>query len=138
MIRTVIAGMVLAVGLVVPLGCTDSDETAEPTTVADSAVPNELCVRFPLRDAGALFQVPDDPALAGDPAVADQLLDMAAAGLAESAPETIRPAVDVYAAALREHVAGTDPMADGSTRSAVEQINGWLRSNCPPPPATTP
>jgi hypothetical protein len=140
--RTLVARFTIAsVGVLLAVGCSATDDAAERltgTAPPTSDPTTELCVRFPSRDAAAVFTVPADPAVAGDPEVGDQLLEIAAAGLAESAPEPIRPAIDTYVAALRDHEPGSDPMADPAVRSAVEEIDAWLRDHCPAPPATEP
>jgi len=138
--RTTSRVTIVLVGLLAVVGCTAAEhqpESGSPPAV-DTTATITFCVHFPQRDASLLFSVPDDPALAGDPAVIDQLLEIGASGLVESAPDSLRPAVDTYVAALREYEPDADPLADPSTASAVEQINGWLRANCAPPPDTSP
>jgi len=140
----VLVGLLVVAPLVV-LGCTasedDAEEAPDPSATASSpptGAPSELCVRFPRREATAPFDAITDPALAGDPAAADRLLEMAANGLTSAAPEGIRPAVETYEAALRDYEPGTDPLASASTQAAVDELDAWLRTNCGPPPATTP
>ena len=138
--RTTTRAAIALVGILAVAGCTAAedpvDDASAPAVGTTAAV--TFCVHFPQRDAALLFAVPDDPTLAGDPAVIDQLLEIGASGLAESAPDPVRPAVDTYVAALRGYEPGDDPLADPATRSAVEQITTWLRANCPLPPDTSP
>lgn len=139
LLRTAARVAVALAGLLVVAGCTAAEDPAEPVSApAVDTTTITFCVHFPQRDAGRLFTIPDDPGLAGDPSAIDQVLEIGASGLTESAPDSVRPAVDTYVAALRGYELGDDPMADPSTRSAVEQINGWLRANCAPPPDTSP
>ncbi len=144
----VITGSALAVtGLLAAVGCTASgpapDESAAsiPTPgsqLGPASATAAFCVRFPQREAGALFDAPDDPAVAGDPQIGDELLELGAGGLAESAPPEIHDAVDTYVAALRGYTPGTDPRNDAAVSSAIAEIDLWLRDHCAPTPGTTP
>lgn len=149
--RAITGSVLVVAGLLAAVGCAASDTASEPApddASASIATPGSgsgtgsptspFCVRFPQRDAGALFDAPDDPALAGSPQVGDELLELGAGGLAESAPSAIHDAVDTYVAALRGYTPGSDPRREESVSSAIAEINLWLRDHCTPTPDTTP
>jgi hypothetical protein len=124
------------VGLLLSAGCSSTDDTAEDVTTTTST--SNFCTSFPTRDASAMFDAPDDPGLEGNQEAIDQLLEIGADGLAESAPGAIKAQVDTFVAALRDYQPGIDPREDPEVRDAAADIDRWLRANCPPPPATTP
>jgi hypothetical protein len=134
--RTTVRWALPVLGAVLVLGCSSTDDATEdaPPTTSTTA----FCTAFPTRSTSAMLDAPDDPGLEGNQEAIDQLLELGADGLVETAPGAIEQPVGTFVAALRGYEPGADLRDDPEVRDAAAEIDAWLQANCPPPPATTP